>query len=37
MIVRSAIKLLMDLDLDISGIKSEEELEDRIKEAAKRF
>ena len=37
MIVRSAIKLLMDLDLDISGIKSEEELEDRIKEAAKRY
>lgn len=37
MIVRSAIKFLMDLDLDISGIKSEEELEDRIKEAAKRY
>lgn len=37
MIVRSAIKFLMDLDLDISGIKSEEELENRIKEAAKRY
>jgi hypothetical protein len=31
------IKLLMDLDLDISGVKSEEELENRIKSAAKRY
>jgi len=37
MIVRSAIKLLMDLNLDISGVKSEEELEKRIKEAAKKY
>ena len=37
MIVRSAITLLMDLDMDISGIKSEEELVDRIKEAAKGY
>ena len=36
-IVRSAIRLLMDLDLDISGVKSEEELEARIKNAAKRY
>jgi hypothetical protein len=37
MIVRSAIRLLMDLDLDIKGVKSEEELEKRIKEAAKKY
>jgi hypothetical protein len=37
MIVRSAIRLLMDLDLDISGVKSEEELENRIKKAAKKY
>ncbi|MDD3818825.1 MAG: hypothetical protein PHG41_03200 [Actinomycetota bacterium] len=37
MIVRSAIRLLMDMDLDISGVKSEEELEERIKEAAKKY
>ncbi|HEY4696289.1 MAG TPA: hypothetical protein VIH13_05315 [Candidatus Hydromicrobium sp.] len=37
MIVRSAIRLLMDLDLDISGVKSEEELEKRIKEAARKY
>ncbi|MDD5622716.1 MAG: hypothetical protein PHQ09_06135 [Actinomycetota bacterium] len=37
MIVRSAIRLLMDMDLDIKGIKSEEELEKRIKEAAKKY
>ncbi|MFO7928511.1 MAG: hypothetical protein R6U35_02480 [Candidatus Humimicrobiaceae bacterium] len=36
-IVRSAIRLLMDLDLDISGVKSEEELGLRIKAAAKRY
>jgi hypothetical protein len=37
MIVRSAIKLLMDMDLDISGVRSEEELEERIKEAARKY
>ena len=37
MIVRSAIRLLMDLDPDIKGVKSEEELEKRIKEAAKKY
>ena len=37
MIVRSAIKLLMDMDLDISEVRSEEELESRIKDAAKRY
>ncbi|MGM0366676.1 MAG: hypothetical protein ACQEP5_09110 [Actinomycetota bacterium] len=36
-IVRSAIRLLMDLDIDITGIKSEEELEARIKDAARRY
>ncbi|MCG9479482.1 MAG: hypothetical protein K9H14_04650 [Actinomycetia bacterium] len=36
-IVRSAIRLLMDLDIDINGIKSEEELEARIKDAARRY
>ena len=37
MIVRSAVKLLMDMDLDISEVRSEEELENRIKNAAKRY
>ncbi len=37
MIVRSAIRLLMDLDPDIKGVKSEEELEKRIKKAAKKY
>jgi len=37
MIVRTLVRLLMDLDLDISGVKSEEELESRIKDAAKRY
>jgi len=36
-IVRCVIRLLMDLDIDIAGIKSEEELEDRIKDAARRY
>ncbi len=36
-IVRSAIKLLMDLDIDTAAIKSEEELEARIKDAARRY
>lgn len=37
MIVRTLVRLLMDLDLDISGVRSEEELEARIKDAAKRY
>ncbi|MEA2016253.1 MAG: hypothetical protein U9O59_06075 [Actinomycetota bacterium] len=37
MIVRCALKLLMDMDMDISGVKSEDELGKRIKEAAKRY
>jgi len=37
MIVRSLIRLLISLDLDISGVKSEEELEERIKDAARRY
>ena len=37
MIVRSAIRLLMDLDLDIAGVKSEEELENRMKDAARSY
>ena len=36
-IVRALIKLLMDLDVDLSGIKSEEELESRLKDAARRY
>lgn len=37
MIVRCALRLLMDMNIDISGVKSEEELEKRIKEAAKKY
>jgi len=37
MIVRSAIRLIMELDPDISKVKTEEELETRFKEAAKRY
>ncbi|MHB1252685.1 MAG: hypothetical protein ACYCZ1_00790 [Candidatus Humimicrobiaceae bacterium] len=37
MIVRSAIKLLMELEPDISKVKTEEELESRLKEAAKKY
>lgn len=36
-IVRSAIRLVMELDPDISAVKTEEELESRLKEAAKRY
>jgi len=36
-IVRAAIKLIMEIDPDISGVKSEEELENRFKNAAKRY
>ena len=36
-IVRVLIKLLMDLDVDLAGIKSEEELESRLKDAARRY
>ncbi len=37
MIVRCAIRLLQALDPDISKVKSEEELELRFKEAAKKY
>jgi len=37
MIVRCAIRLLMDMDMDISKVRSEEQLEDRIKKAAKKY
>ena len=37
MIVSCAIRLLMDMDLDISKVKTEEELEERIKKAAKKY
>ena len=37
MIVRCAVRLLMDMDLDISKVKTEEELEERIKKAAKKY
>lgn len=36
-IVRTLIKLLMDLDVDLSGVKTEEELEARLKDAARRY
>lgn len=36
-IVRSLIKLLMDLDVDLNSIKTEEELEARLKDAARRY
>ena len=36
-IVRAMIRLLMDLDVDIAAIKTEEELESRVKEAARRY
>ena len=37
MIVRSAIRLIMEIDPDITEVKSEEELEARFKSAAKRY
>jgi hypothetical protein len=37
MIVRSAIRLVMELEPDISRVKTEEELESRLKEAAKKY
>ena len=37
MIVRSAIRLVMALEPDISMVKTEEELEARLKEAAKKY
>ncbi|HHT79209.1 MAG TPA: hypothetical protein GXZ93_05370 [Actinobacteria bacterium] len=37
MIVRSAIRLIMEIDPDIAEVKSEEELEARFKSAAKRY
>lgn len=37
MIVRCAIRLLVDMDLDISKVRSEEELEERMKRAAKKY
>ncbi len=35
--VRVMIKLLMDLDVDLNGIKTEEEFEARVKDAARRY
>lgn len=37
MIVRSAIRLVMALEPDLSKVKTEEELESRLKEAAKKY
>ncbi|MCE5329294.1 hypothetical protein LLG07_03045 [bacterium] len=37
MIVRAAVKLIMEIDPDITGVRSEEELEARFKNAAKRY
>ena len=36
-IIRSIIRTLMKLDVDISGVKTEEEMEELIIEAMKRF
>ena len=35
--VRVLIRLLMDFDLDLTGVKTEEELEASVKDAAKRY
>ncbi len=37
MIVRAAIRLIMEIDPDITEVKSEEELESRFRNAAKRY
>ncbi|MHB1346263.1 MAG: hypothetical protein ACYCXK_02120 [Candidatus Humimicrobiaceae bacterium] len=37
MIVRSAIRLLMELEPDISKVKTEEELDSRLKDSAKKY
>jgi len=37
MIVRCAIRLLRDMDMDLSKVRSEEELEKRIKKAARKY
>ncbi len=37
MIVRSAIRLLMALEPDLSKVKTEEELESRLRESAKKY
>ena len=37
MIVRSVIRLLMAIEPDISKVKTEEELESRLKEAARKY
>lgn len=36
-IVRCALKAIMDVDLDVSNINSEEELESRIKKAFRKY
>lgn len=36
-IVRSLIRLLMDMNIDLSGIKTEDDLDMKIKEAARRY
>ena len=37
MIVRSAIRLLMELEPDITKVKTEEELDSRLKDSAKKY
>ena len=37
MIVRSAIRLVMALEPDLSKVKTEEELESRLRESAKKY
>lgn len=36
-IVRCALKVIMDMDLDVSNINSEKELESRIKETLRKY
>jgi hypothetical protein len=36
-IVRACLKAIMELDIDVTGIKTEEELKDRIMEARAKY
>lgn len=36
-IVRACVRAMMDLEVDVSGVKDEEELKDRIMEARARY
>ena len=37
MITRATLKALMDINLDVSGVKTEEELVERVKEAFRKI